>query len=153
MSRDDSWLQESLIKIQENHFPDITDGNDIEVCFGRKSKTRLGSIAIREKKYRHRRLTKLKLKFLKEESIVSVITINGHFKDPEIPDEVVHGVLAHEFSHFVHGFNSTRKKQYRNPHAGGIITKELQSRGLDDILKAQKRWIKKNWREYIIRNA
>jgi len=147
--RDDIWLTERLIQLQQNHFPDITDGNDIEVRFGRKCKTRLGSIAIREKKHRSRRLTKIKLKFLDITEVVSIITINGHFKDPEIPEEVIDGILAHEFSHFVHGFNSMRQKKYRNPHAGGVVSSEMRSRGLDDILKAQKKWIRKNWKSVI----
>lgn len=150
--RDDDWLKNKLLQLHQNHFPDIIEGNEIEVRFGRACKTRLGSIAIREKANRSRRLVKGKLEYLAAEEVVSIITINGHFTNEGVPEEVVDGVLAHEFSHFVHGFNSIRAKKYRLPHAGGIIANEMKSRGLDEILKTQKRWIKKNWKKYIENN-
>lgn len=147
--RDDTWLAQRLTHIHQNHFPDITDGNEIEIRFGRACKTRLGSIAIREKKYRSRRLLQNKLRTLSTEEVVSIITINGHFRDPEIPEVVVDAILIHEFVHFVHGFNSMREKKYRLPHAGGVITAEMRRRNLDGILKTHKKWIKANWRDIV----
>jgi hypothetical protein len=147
--RDNEWLSQRLSYIHQKHFSDITDGNEIEVRFGRACKTRLGSIAIREKKYRSKRLLQNRLRYLSADEVVSIITINGYFTDPEIPEEVVDAVLAHEFSHFVHGFNSIRDRQYRLPHAGGVITQEFRERGLDGILKSHKKWIKTNWKQII----
>lgn len=151
--RNDTWLSDRLMTIWQNHFPDITDGNEIEVKFGRASKTRLGSITIREKTKMNRRMEARRLKTLSADEVVSVITINGHLQNPEIPEELIDGVLAHEFVHFVHGFNSMREKKYQLPHYGGIINNELKERGLEDILKFQKKWLKKNWREYVSRNS
>jgi len=147
--RTNSWLSEKLIEIQEKYFPDITQGNDITVRFGRPAKTRLGSIALKEKKFPKKTMTKFHLRHLTPDQVVSIITINGHFQDEEIPEQVVQGILAHEFCHYVHGFNSLLTKKYSYPHAGGIIDHELRARGLGEIIKFQKQWIRKNWREYI----
>jgi hypothetical protein len=147
--RDDNWLSDRLMTIWQNHFTDITDGNEIEVRFGRASKTRLGSITIREKNSRNRRMEIRRLRTLSADEVVSIITINSHLQSPDIPEEIVDGVLAHEFCHFVHGFNSMREKRYHLPHYGGIINNELKERGLDDILKFQKKWLKANWKNII----
>jgi len=147
--RDNIWLTNRLTQIWQNYFAEITDGNEIEVRFGKKSKTRLGSISIREKTRRGRRIEKKRLKTLSAEEVVSIITINSHFQNPEIPEEIVDGVLAHEFAHFVHGFNSMREKRFSLPHSGGIINNELKQRGLGDILKFQKKWLKDNWKKII----
>jgi len=147
--RDNVWLTNRLLMIWQNHFVDIVDGNEIEVCFGRACKTRLGSIAIREKTKRNRRIERGRLKNLRADEVVSIITLNSRLQNPEIPEEIVDGVLAHEFVHFVHGFNSIRKKRYRLPHYGGIINEELKKRGLGGILKFQKKWLKQNWKKII----
>lgn len=147
--RNNDWLKDRLVVLHQNHFSDIMDGNEIEVRFGRYSKTRLGSIVIREKTKRSRRLEREKLKTLSAEEVVSIITINSHLANPEIPEEIIDGVLAHEFIHFVHGFNSMRKKRYQLPHHGGIISNELKKRGLGDTLRFQKNWLKKNWKRIV----
>ena len=147
--RDNLWLTEKLIFIHQTYFPDITDGNEIEVKFGRANKTRLGSISIREKKAKRTQLDRRKIKYLNADEVVSIITINGYFAREDIPEAIVEGVLAHEFCHFVHGFNSMRPRAHGKPHLGGIIDKELIDRGFGDILKFQKRWVRKNWREFI----
>lgn len=147
--RDNIWLKEKLIEMHQSHFSDITDGNEIVVQFGRKSKTRLGSISLREKGKEKRRLLRHKVKELTYENSLSIITINGHLQNEEIPEKLVIGILAHEFCHFVHGFNSLREKRYHLPHSGGIINSELKERGLEDVLKFQKKWLKQNWKSVI----
>ena len=148
--RDDLWLTTRLINIWENHFPDIIYGNDLEIRFGRESKTRLGSIALRRKENKRKRLLKPEVKYLKAEEAISIITINGHFKKPEIPEEIIDSVIIHEFIHFVHGFNSIRKKEHRFPHSGGVIRKELIKRNLHDLEKVQKKWIKERWKDFVL---
>lgn len=147
--RDDNWLKEKLLEMHQSHFSDITEGNEIVVQFGRKNKTRLGSIALREKGKEKKRLLVHRSRELTHERALSIITINGHLQNEEIPEELVVGILAHEFCHFVHGFNSIREKQYQLPHSGGIIDRELKERGLEDILKFQKRWLRQNWKDII----
>ncbi len=147
--RNDLWLTNRLIYIWKTHFSDIEDGNEIKVRFGRHNRTRLGSIAIREKDKENRRILKNKLKYLEPHQVVSIITINGYFQNPDIPEKIVDAILAHEFCHFVYGFNSMRKRNHRYPHAGGIIDKELTRRGLGEDIKFQKKWIKENWKNTV----
>ncbi|MBI3495244.1 hypothetical protein HY065_01305, partial [Candidatus Berkelbacteria bacterium] len=77
------------------------------------------------------------------------ITITGYFRSPEVPEYVVDGVLAHELSHYAHGFYSPHARQFRHPHKHGVVDKELTRRGLGGIVKRQKRWLKMNWSQFI----
>ena len=67
--RDNLWLTEKLIFIHQTYFPDITDGNEIEVRFGRASKTRLGSITIREKTAKRTQLDRRKMNYLTADQV------------------------------------------------------------------------------------
>jgi predicted metal-dependent hydrolase len=133
--RDDKWLFEKLDEVWDEYFPDVTQENDVRIVWGRKARTRLGSIKAGE-----RRIGK---------HPETIITINSLFKDVNIPEYVVVATIAHELSHYTHGFHSPLERKYQNPHAGGVVHKEMKDRGLEKILKAQKKWLKENWREYI----
>ena len=134
--RDHKWLKFRLETIWRRYFPDVAIANNVFVKFGRPSMTRLGSI-----KYGRRR-----------ENPNTIITINGHFKDPEIPEFVVDGVLAHELTHYAHGFFNPNGQNQRYPHKGGVVRKEMSGRGLENLLKLEKRWVKENWKDYIRKN-
>lgn len=133
-SRSHKWLKNRLEIIWQKHFPDIAIANNVIVKFGRPSMTRLGSIKLGRNKEN------------------TIITINGYFIDPEIPEFVVDAVLAHELTHYAHGFCSPHKQVYRHPHLGSVVKNEMVDRGLHDLLKLEKRWVKDNWREYIKKN-
>lgn len=133
MIRDKDWLKYRLETIWVKHFPDVKLKNNVFVKFGRKSKTRLGSIRL----------------YRAKENPSTTITITGYFTDPAIPEYVVDAVLAHELTHYAQGFCSPHQQAYRHPHRGGVVKNELVGRGLADLLKAEKKWIKLNWREYI----
>lgn len=132
--RDDKWLKDRLLQIWQRYFPDVKVQNEVFVRFGRAAKTRLGSI-----KFGRRR-----------DNPKTYITITGYFRDPEIPAFVVDSVLAHELAHYAHGFYSPHTKLHRYPHQHGVVDKELTKRGLGDILKLQKRWLRKEWRQYLV---
>jgi hypothetical protein len=51
--------------------------------------------------------------------------------------------------HYTHGFNSPHSQIYKHPHQGGIIKKEMQKRGLNDVYKYSKHWLKNNWLNYL----
>lgn len=123
--RDNKWLLYRLDSLWSKHFPDVSQVNPLFVRFGRYSKFRLGSIRL------DRRTDK------------SYITITDMFKNLKIPQEVVDHTLAHELVHYTHGFSSKRTRQHRYPHAGGIVNKEMRSRGMGYLLSAYKEWIKK----------
>lgn len=135
-TRDHKWLKYRLETIWQHYYPDVAIINNVFVKFGRPSITRLGSIKFGRKK----------------ENPNTIITINGHFKNPEIPEFVVDAVLAHELSHYAHGFCSPHEQAYRHPHRGGVVKNEMIDRGLQDLLKLEKKWIKANWANYIKKN-
>lgn len=122
--RDDIWLLSRLDLIWSNYFSDVAQVNKVFIKFGRYSRLRLGSI----------KLDKI--------SRNSYITITSMFKDEKIPIEVIDHTIAHELCHYTHGFSSPKVKLHEYPHHGGVIKKELQSRGLDHLVYAYAQWIK-----------
>jgi hypothetical protein len=136
--RDEKWLFSKLDEIWDTYFPDIPQDNDVRIVWGRRARTRLGSIKQGEKRSGKHPET--------------IITINSLFKDLSIPEFVVVGTIAHELSHYAHGFHSPIERKFSTPHAGGVIHKELRDRGLGDLEKKQKKWLKDNWRNYVMEN-
>ena len=122
MQRDNRWLKEKLAQIWQRYFPDVPVANNVFVKFGRPTRTRLGSI-----KFGRRR-----------ENPNTIITINGHFIDLDIPEFVIEAVLAHELTHYAHGFASPLKQTYRHPHKGGVVRHEMVDRGFRDLLQLEK---------------
>lgn len=131
--RTNDHLIEQLAHYHQNHFHDISLENPVEISFGRKAKTRLGSIKLIEN--------------------TSKITITGFFKDPDIPQFVVDETIVHEFIHYTHGFNSTLPQKYKHPHKHGIIRKECERRDLIDLHRKSQQWLKQNWHLYLQKNA
>lgn len=139
--RDDKWLFSKLDEVWDTYFPDVAQANDVQIIWGRRARNRLGSIKLnRNSKFENRNSNR---------HPETIITINSLFKDPKIPEFVVLGTIAHELAHYAHGFNSPHDQKYQTPHAGGVIHREMRSRGLDKIEKAQKKWLRENWREYL----
>ena len=79
----------------------------------------------------------------------TLINITSYFKDESIPEEIVLSTIAHEMCHYAHGFNSPLSQIYDHPHKGGLIKKEMQQRGLINVYKYSKTWLKQNWLKYI----
>ncbi len=122
--RDDAWLLSRLDNLWETYFQNVAQVNPVFIRFGRYSKYRLGSIRLdRHTKY-------------------SYITITGMFKDPSIPAEVVDHTIGHELCHYAHGFSSPKPRLHRYPHHGGVIKKEMESRGMHKLVKAYAVWLK-----------
>ena len=128
--RDDKWLSERLEEIWNIFFSDIKRLNEVKIRFIGKWKNKFGHI-----------------KKLKDGS--TEIVINGFFKDEKIPDYIVDLTIAHEIVHYLHGFNSPYPKQFKYPHQGGIVRKELISRGFKIPLKLERRFLKQDWKEII----
>jgi len=134
--RDNGWLKSRFDYIRQRYFFDVEIKNNIIVKFGRPTKTRMGSI----KKGR------------RVENFNSIVTINGHFRNPNIPSYVIDAVLSHEFMHYAHGFCSPHQQAFCHPHKGGVVNQDLRERGLADILKAEKVWLKTHWKDFIKNN-
>jgi hypothetical protein len=62
---------------------------------------------------------------------ISTILINRLFQLEIVPVEVVDATIAHELTHYLHGFSSPLEQKFSTPHAGGVVTKELKKRGFE----------------------
>ncbi len=140
--RDDTWLFQKLDEIWDGHFSDIPQHNDVIIKFGRKARQRLGSIKQETKSIRD----------LANKNRKTIITINGLFKDPNVPEYVITATIAHEMCHYAHGFSSPLDQRFENPHQGGIVTKEMKVRGFAKALQLQKKWLKEVWPRYLEEN-
>ncbi len=129
--RSHTWLTDQLNALLKGPFADLPISNRLEVHFGRLARRRFGSITMtRDKK-------------------ISRITINGLFRNEEVPEEVVQATLAHELSHYAHGFSSPLPRLYKTPHAGGVIEREFKKRGLSLLSRYEKEWTRLYWATYL----
>lgn len=133
--RDANWLHQLLDNTWDKHFSDVPQDNIVRVQFGRKAKTRLGSI-----------------KMDGRDREVTIITLNGLFKDPAIPEFVVLATLVHELTHYAHGFHSPHRRKFNFPHAGGVMRREFAERGLLQLYLDQKHWLKQYWPGVVAQN-
>lgn len=128
--RDDHWLASELNRIWERFFSDVPRVNTVQVSFGRHWTTRLGLIT------------------LSRENQNTYIGINGLLRHDEVPDFVHRATLAHELAHYAHGFGSPLPQRFSHPHKGGVVTKELMSRGLLHEHRACRHWVHEQWRDF-----
>ncbi|MBI2335104.1 hypothetical protein HYU96_04910 [Candidatus Daviesbacteria bacterium] len=130
IQRDDIWLLSRLDYVWAKYFDDVSQNNKVFIKFGRYARARLGSIKY-DKKSGH-----------------SFITITGMFKDLKIPTGVIDHTIAHELCHYTHGFSSPHRKLHHYPHEGGIVKKEMLSRGMGSLVKGYRDWIKSYRRQF-----
>lgn len=124
VARDNKWLLSRLDFVWSKFFADVVQENPVHIRFGRYSKFRLGSIKFDKKTGK------------------SYVTITSMFKDEKIPVEVIDHTLAHELAHYAHGFSSKKVKLHKYPHAGGVVRGEMIRRGMGELIKGYKDWIK-----------
>lgn len=151
MERDNKYLENLLYEIWEEYFSDVPRKNFVLIKFGKYSKRQLGSIKRANSSTRIKSLVqKYKdLMDIQDEKSLSVITLTRHFQDNEIPEYVIVSTIAHELCHYTHGFNSPLPKQFKHPHQGGIVNKEMDNRGLRESRLNTKHWLKENWSQFI----
>lgn len=123
--RDQAWLDSQLDHVLLHHYPELELINPVEVRWGRAASTRFGSIRLVDE--------------------VSRIIVNGAFRDPQIPREMVWATIGHELAHYAHGFCSGHPQKYAHPHRGRVVDQEMIERGMGEILAFQKRWAKEEW--------
>lgn len=143
--RNDQWLEDRLDLIWNKHFFDIEKKNPILIHFGKKAKTRLGSIRLARSMEQGVRSIEINPPGSLHPAPNSLITITGYFRDEIVPEYVVDLVIAHELCHYAHGFCSSHPQLYKNPHQGKVIDKELYKRGFGEKIKEQKAWLKESW--------
>lgn len=122
--RENNWLLSRLDFIWAKYFADIPQTNKVFIKFGRFAKYRLGSIKLERK------------------SKNTYITITSMFKSPAVPQQVIDHTIGHELVHYAHGFSSVSPRLHKYPHAGGVVKKEMVDRGMGQLYKAYKEWIK-----------
>lgn len=133
--RTNQWLADYLQELYLTHFTDVPIPNKLVVKFGRKSRNRFGSIIAKPDP--------------ETKKLVTYITINQLFRDPDVPDYVIGATLLHEFAHYAHGFHSPLPRKHKHPHRGGVVNKEIIARGGESFLKQQEVWIKTSYRNYL----
>jgi len=126
--RDYEWLRNRLESIWTEHFPDINKSNKVLIVFKGRWKNKFGHIQQTPSKN-------------------TWIAVNSLFQDERVPEYIVNLTIAHEITHYAHGFQSPLDKKYKYPHKGGIVEKELKKRGFGEDLIKEKLWFKKEWLE------
>ena len=129
VSRDDHWLHRELDRIWNTFFQDVPRANIVHVSFARHWRARLGLITI------------------SEDERTTYIGINAFLRLQEVPLFVNAVTLAHELVHYAHGFGSPLPRKYRHPHRGGLIRKELTTRGLGREYRLHQEWIRDHWQD------
>lgn len=130
--RDNIWLGKKLENIWRQYFFDVEKINNVAIKFGKKARSRLGSI---------KQLHSYHLKNKND----SVITLTAYFKDERVPEYIIDSTIAHELCHYAHGFSSPHPQQTKHPHSGGVVDNELKGRGFTVQLENQKKWLKEVW--------
>ncbi|MDP4012050.1 MAG: hypothetical protein Q8R00_00375 [Candidatus Nanoarchaeia archaeon] len=123
--RNQEWLDNRFDQIWNLFFSEIEKKN-VYITYRGKWKNKFGHISFGKDKK-------------------TEIAINSLFKDLRVPEDIIKLTIAHEISHYAHGFFSHLPKKYKHPHKGGVVDKELKKRGFEYAMKKEKHWIKNEW--------
>jgi hypothetical protein len=116
-----------LEHIWQCYFSDVPRQNLVEIAYCRPWKSRLGLI----------RMTL--------DGTKSFIGINSLLQVERVPEYVLTTTIAHELTHYTHGFGSPLPRLYEHPHANNVVERELERRGLGNFLRKCDEWIDKHW--------
>lgn len=119
----DAYLQE----IWQKYFADVPRRNTVTIAYGKPWKRRLGCIR------------------LSVDTTVSLITVNALLRHADVPVCVLITTIAHELAHYAHGFGSPLPRLHPHPHANGVVTRELDRRGLGEFRRQCEAWIDSQW--------
>ena len=125
--RDDNFLMQRINNIWMLLFNEIPRMNSVIIKFKGKSRNKFG--------------------YIRKEGDDTFIGINELFKFEIVPEYIIDLTIAHELSHYAHGFNSPLEKKYKHPHKDGVVTKELEKRGFDKMIKKEKMFFKNEWQK------
>lgn len=147
--RDNEWLKDKLESIWRRYFVDVSYSDKVSIKFGRKSRTRLGSIKQTGALNYRSRLKAESFSLRSKNKNDSIITLTGYFIDERVPEYIIDLTIAHELCHYAHGFSSPLPQLFKYPHKGGVVDKELAKRGFAVQLRDQKKWLKTIWPQII----
>lgn len=134
--RDNQFLEKKLETLWQRYFSDVKRKNQVKIKFGPRVSRRMGSI----RKVHHA---------ANSAKFDTLILLNGHFRDPEIPEMLIDATICHELAHYAHGFSSPLPRLLRFPHRGGVVDREFKKRGLSRLINTEKRWLEANWLKYL----
>ena len=120
-------LRHYLDSIWQDYFSDIPRLNTVDIAYCQPWKRRLGLIR------------------LSLDGTKSFIGINALLQLQEVPDYVLYTTIAHELTHYAHGFGSPLPRIFEHPHANNIVQRELVRRGLGELASRCDDWIDKQW--------
>lgn len=116
-----------LENIWQIYFPDVPRVNTVEIAYCHPWKRRLGLIR------------------LSLDATTSFIGINGLLQLSEVPEYILITTIAHELTHYAHGFGSPLPRVFEHPHANRVVERELEERGLGEMVQQCDDWIDKAW--------
>jgi hypothetical protein len=116
-----------LDAIWHEYFSDIPRLNAVDIAYCQPWKRRLGLIR------------------LSLDGTRSFIGINALLQLQEVPECVLAITIAHELTHYAHGFGSPLPRVFEHPHANNIVERELVRRGLGELASKCDDWIDKQW--------
>ena len=120
-------LDQYLEHIWYQYFFDIPRANSVEIAYCQPWKRRLGLIR------------------LSLDTTTSFIGINSLLRNQHVPEYVLITTIAHELTHYAHGFGSPLPRVHKHPHANNIVNRELEKRGLGELVRQCDEWIDKYW--------
>ena len=120
-------LPHYLDAIWQEYFSDTPRLNTVDIAYCQPWKRRLGLIR------------------LSLDGTKSFIGINALLQLREVPEYVLYTTIAHELTHYAHGFGSPLPRIFEHPHANNIVQRELTARGLGELARKCDDWIDKQW--------
>lgn len=116
-----------LDEIWQGHFADVPRANCLEIAYCQPWKRRLGLIR------------------LSLDNTTSFIGLNALLQLPQVPEYVLITTIAHELTHYAHGFGSPLPRLYKHPHANNVVKHEMERRDLGETLRLCNEWIDSQW--------
>lgn len=130
-ARDQRWLAGQLDYIWATWFKDVERITPVSIRYVRPWKRRLAVI------------------YLTDTDRRSFIGVNRLLSDPRVPYPVCLVTIAHELTHYAHGFGSQHPRRYRHPHRGNVVQRELTRRGLAAELRFYTDWTNDCWFDFL----
>jgi hypothetical protein len=116
-----------LDHIWHRYFSDVPCVNNVQIAYRQPWKSRLGLIR------------------LSVDNTTTFIGINALLQHQEVPEYLLITTVAHELTHYAHGFGSPLPRLYKHPHANNVVNRELERRGLGEYVHLSDEWIDKQW--------
>lgn len=116
-----------LASIWQSYFADVPRANQVKIAYCQPWKRRLGLIR------------------LSLDNETSFIGLNALLQLPQVPEYILITTIAHELTHYAHGFGSPLPRAHEHPHANNVVKRELERRGLGETMRLCDQWIDNQW--------